>query len=127
MPDYRTSHARVKGLGSAQSGTGHFWEQRVTGAANLVLLVFVIFSALCLVGQPYAVVRGYFASPVVAVLSAAFALSTAWHMRLGMQIVIEDYIHRKTTKVILLLLNTFFTAVVALASLVAIFKLSLGA
>ncbi|NJM34662.1 MAG: succinate dehydrogenase, hydrophobic membrane anchor protein [Rhodomicrobium sp.] len=127
MTSYRTSLSRVKGLGSAQSGTDHFWEQRITAAVNLILLVFVIYSAIRLAGEPLDVVRGYFASPFVAVLAALFALSSAYHMRLGMQVIIEDYVHAKASKVTLLFLNTFFSAVIALTSLIAILKLSLGA
>jgi succinate dehydrogenase / fumarate reductase membrane anchor subunit len=127
MASYRTSLSRVRGLGSAQSGTDHFWEQRITAALNLLLLVFVIYSAIRLAGEPLDVVRGYFASPFVAVLAALFALSSAYHMRLGMQVIIEDYVHAKASKVSLLFLNTLFSAVIALTSLIAIIKLSLGA
>lgn len=127
MADYRTSLSRVKGLGSAQAGTEHFWMQRVTGIANLILLIFVIISAFAVMGEPYEAVRDYFGSPIVAGLAVLFALSTAYHMRLGMQVVIEDYIHKASTKMVLLLLNTFFAALIALVSIIAILKLSLGA
>lgn len=127
MANYRTSLSRVRGLGSAKSGTQHFWGQRVSAAANLVLLVFLIFSVIRLAGAPLDVVRAYFASPLVAVPALLFTFSAAYHMRLGMQVVIEDYIHKEATKLALLLLNTFFAAAVALTSAVAIIKLSLGA
>ncbi len=127
MASYRTSLSRVKGLGSAHEGTDHFWTQRLTGVANLILLVFVIYSVIHLAGEPYGIVRGYFGSPVVAALAALFALSAAYHMRIGMQVIVEDYIHSKASKLTLLLLNTFFAAAVALTSIFAIVKLSLGA
>lgn len=127
MASYRTDLARVKGLGSAQSGTEHFWAQRVTAAANLVLLIFVLGSAVYLAGAPLSAVRDYFASPIVAGLAVLFALSMAYHMRLGMQVIIEDYIHAKALKLTLVLLNTFFAALVALISILAIIQLSLGA
>ncbi|MGF1619297.1 MAG: succinate dehydrogenase, hydrophobic membrane anchor protein [Rhodomicrobiaceae bacterium] len=127
MNDFRTPLKRVSGLGSAQSGTGHFWAQRVTGAANLVLLLFVIYSGVTLAGEPLSEVRDYFASPVVAALAVLFALSASYHMRIGMQVIIEDYIHAPASKVTLLLLNSFFAAVIALISTIAIIKLSLGA
>jgi len=127
MSDFRTPLSRVRGLGSAQSGTEHFWAQRVTGAANLILLLFVLYSGAYLAGEPLYVVRDYFASPIVTALAVLFALSAAYHMRIGMQVVIEDYIHNTASKLTLLLLNTFFAAVVALTSTVAIIKLSLGA
>jgi succinate dehydrogenase / fumarate reductase membrane anchor subunit len=127
MASYRTPHSRVKGLGSARSGTEHFWAQRVTAFANLVLLVFLIYSVIRLAGAPLDVVRAYFASPMVVILASLFAISTAYHMRLGMQVIIEDYIHRESTKLILIILNTFFAVAVALTCVIAIIKLSLGA
>jgi succinate dehydrogenase membrane anchor subunit len=127
MANYRTSLSRVKGLGSAQSGTEHFWGQRVSGAANLVLLVFLIYSVIRLAGEPLGVVRAYFASPLVAVLALLFAICAPYHMRLGMQVVIEDYVHNEGSKLALLVLNTIFCAAVALTSIVAIIKLTLGA
>lgn len=127
MASYRTSLSRVRGLGSAQAGTQHFVAQRVTAVANLVLLVFVIYSVIRLAGEPLDVVRGYFASPVVAVLASLFALSASYHMRIGMQVIIEDYVHGEASKLTLFLLNTFFAAAIALTSIIAIVKLSLGA
>ena len=127
MASYRTPHSRVKGLGSAQSGTEHFFAQLVTAVANLVLLVFLIYSVIRLAGEPLDVVRAYFASPVVTILASLFALSSAYHMRIGMQVVIEDYVHQEGTKLVLLVLNTFFAVAVALTCVIAIIKLSLGA
>ena len=124
---YRTPHSRVKGLGSARSGTGHFWGQRVSALANLVLLAFLIYSVIRLAGEPLDVVRAYFASPAVAILASLFAVSSAYHMRLGMQVIIEDYIHQESAKLILVILNIFFAVVVALTCVIAIIKLSLGA
>lgn len=127
MRSYRTSLSRVKGLGSAQSGTEHFWGQRLSAVANLLLLVFLFYSVIHLAGEPLDVVRAYFASPVVATLGCLFAFFSAYHMRIGMQVIIEDYVHAATPKFILLILNTFFAAAVALTCVIAILKLSLGA
>lgn len=127
MSSYRTPLSRVRGLGSAKSGTEHFWSQRLTGVANLLLLVFVFYTALSLAGAPYPAVIAYFSSPFTAALAALFAISVSYHMRLGMQIIIEDYVHTETTKLILLMLNTFFSVLVGLTCVIAIIKLSLGA
>jgi succinate dehydrogenase / fumarate reductase, membrane anchor subunit len=127
MVSYRTPLSRVKGLGSAQAGTEHYWAQRVTGLANLVLLVFLFYSVIRLAGEPLDFVRAYFASPVVTVLGSMFAVSAAYHMRIGMQVIIEDYIHKESSKLLLMILNTFFAVAVALTCVIAIIKLSLGA
>ncbi|WP_088343651.1 MULTISPECIES: succinate dehydrogenase, hydrophobic membrane anchor protein [Rhodomicrobium] len=127
MNRYGTPLKRVRGLGSAQAGTEHFWGQRLSAVANLFLVTFLIYSVIQLAGEPLDVVRAYFRSPVVALLAALFAFSSAYHMRLGMQVIIEDYVHANTPKFILLILNTFFAAAVALTSVIAIIKLSLGA
>jgi succinate dehydrogenase / fumarate reductase membrane anchor subunit len=127
MAQYRTSLARVRGLGSAKGGTDHFWHQRLTGVANLVLLAFLIFTVIRLAGEPYEVMRAYFASPLVTVLALAFAISAAFHMRIGMQVIIEDYVHAEGRKMVLVMLNTFFALAVALTCIVSLIKLSLGA
>lgn len=127
MTSFRTPASRVKGLGSAHAGTEHFWAQRMTGLANLVLLVFLIYSVIRLAGEPLESVRAYFASPAVAILASLFAISAAYHMRIGMQVIVEDYIHKESSKLLLLILNTFFAVAVALTSVIAIIKLSLGA
>ena len=127
MADYRTSLARVRGLGSTRGGTEHFWLQRVTGLSNLILLVFLIFTVIRLAGEPYEVMRAYFASPFATVPALALAISAPFHMRIGMQVIIEDYVHSERSKIALVILNTFFAAAVALTCIVSLIKLSLGA
>ena len=123
----KTPLARVRGLGSARSGAEHFWMQRVTGVANLVLGIFFVALIVTLVGQDYASVRATLASPLVAAALLLLIVSGTYHMRLGMQTVIEDYIHGEALKVVLLMLNIFFSVSVALVSALAVLKLSLGA
>jgi succinate dehydrogenase / fumarate reductase, membrane anchor subunit len=127
MNSFRTDLSRARGLGSIRSGTEHFWLSRVTGAANLLLLAFLVYSVFHLVGTPLAAVRDYFASPIVAALAALTAISWAYHMKIGMQVIIEDYVHNESTKILVLLLNTFFSALVGVTCIFAIIKLSLGA
>src|SRR5688572_26648297 len=104
----RTPLARVRGLGSAKEGTDHFWRQRVTGVANLFLVIFAVFLMLKLVGASYQNARAILSSPLVTLPLGMLILSGVIHMRLGMQTVIEDYIHSEGLKIVLLMLNTFF-------------------
>jgi succinate dehydrogenase / fumarate reductase, membrane anchor subunit len=120
-----TALKRVRGLGSARSGTETFWRQRVTAIANIPLVIFLILSVVANIGADYAWVRAYLAQPVVAILMLALVINAAIHMRIGLKEIIEDYVHGGG-KVIAILLATFFAAGVGLASAVAIVKISLG-
>jgi succinate dehydrogenase / fumarate reductase membrane anchor subunit len=127
MTDYRTDLSRVRGLGAAKSGTGHFWMQRVTSLFVLVLFPFLFYSVIHLAGKPLSGVREFFASPIIATLAALLVALLAHHMRLGMQVIIEDYVHTSSRKLTLLMLNVFFSTFVGVAGVIAIIKLSLGA
>lgn len=122
----RTPLSRVRGLGSARDGTGHFWRQRVTAAANVPLALFLVALLVSLVGAAHDEVAARLASPVIAVPLLLALVSFAWHMRLGMQVIIEDYVHGEATKVVLLIANIFFAATVTLAGAFAVLKMSLG-
>lgn len=120
----RTPLKNVRHLGSAKEGADHFWMQRVTAVANLVLGLFLVWLIASLAGADYVTVKSTLANPIVALLLAMLIVSAAIHMRLGMQVIIEDYITRESTKIVLLLLNNFFAILVAAASVWAILKLS---
>jgi succinate dehydrogenase / fumarate reductase membrane anchor subunit len=120
-----TALKRVRGLGSAKSGTETFWRQRVTAVANIPLVLFLIWSVVTHIGADYATVRAYFAQPAVALLMLALVISAAIHMRVGLKEIIEDYVH-DGAKVIAILGATFFAAGIGLASALAILKIALG-
>jgi succinate dehydrogenase / fumarate reductase, membrane anchor subunit len=122
----RTPLARVRGLGSAREGTDHFWRQRVTGVANLFLVIFAVFLMLQLVGSSYQNARAVLSNPIVTVALGMLILSGVIHMRLGMQTVIEDYIHAEGLKIVLLVLNTFFAIAVGATCILAVLKLAFG-
>jgi succinate dehydrogenase / fumarate reductase membrane anchor subunit len=117
---------RVLGLGSAHEGTGHFWRQRITGLANLILAIGFVILIVTLAGRPYAEVAPVLASPLVALWLLLLVVSATVHMRLGMQVVIEDYVHGPLIRPVLLILSTFFTVAIAAVSIFAILKLAFG-
>src|ERR1700756_5121820 len=102
-----TPLARVRGLGSAKSGTEQFWRQRLTAVANVPLSI--VFIVIGLLGRNHAAVVQILGSPLVAVIMLLFILSITTHMRIGMQVIIEDYVHEERAKLLLLIANTFFT------------------
>jgi succinate dehydrogenase / fumarate reductase membrane anchor subunit len=122
----RTPLGRVTGLGSAKSGTEHFWMQRVTAIANLPLVLFVIVFMVAHLGSDRAQVVASLHNPFVAIFLGLALISVTWHMRLGLQVVIEDYVHGPGAKLAWLLFNTFYPAILAVAGLYAILKMSFG-
>ena len=118
---------RARGLGSAKEGPGHFMRQRLTAVLNLILVPFAIGLIATLAGADLAVVKSTLAHPIVAILLVALILSMAVHMRIGMQIVIEDYVHDEGAKMLFLLANTVFAFGVAAIAIFAVLKLSFGA
>ena len=126
MSEMRTPLSRVRGLGSAKKGTEHFWLQRVTALANIPLTVFFVSAMVAHAGADYLTVTAFLSRPIVALVMLLLILSMVWHMRLGLQTVIEDYIHDHTVKILALILNTFFALAVGTASVLAILKLTLA-
>jgi succinate dehydrogenase / fumarate reductase membrane anchor subunit len=120
MSDLRTPLARARGLGAAKSGTGHFIAQRVSAAALLILVPIFTWSLAKYGFGDYAAAIGWIGSPLGAIVTLLTLTAAFYHMRLGLQVVIEDYIHKPGTKIALLLLNTFVAAGLWLATLYAV-------
>jgi succinate dehydrogenase / fumarate reductase, membrane anchor subunit len=123
----RTPLARVRGLGSAKEGTDHFWKQRVTAFANIFLVMFLAGLLVSIAGADYVVVKKTLQKPLIAILLLLLVLSGVHHMRLGMQTIIEDYVHSEGRKILCLMLNSFFAISVALTCIFAVMKLAFGA
>ena len=123
----RSPLGKVLGRGSAGEGVGHWWVQRVTAVALLPLTVWFAWSMLGLHLQSYDEVRGWLGQPWVAVLAILLVVTLAWHSKLGIQVVIEDYVHTRASEVTLQLLNTFLCTLGAIASVYAIARIALTA
>jgi succinate dehydrogenase / fumarate reductase membrane anchor subunit len=121
---FRTPLSRVEGLGSARSGTEHFWKQRVTATALIPLTIWFLAAMLGLVGADQTAVMAWLHAPVHAVLMILFILAALKHMTLGVQVVIEDYVPREGQKIALLMLNRAFAWIVGAASLFAMYQLT---
>ena len=122
----RTPLGRVRGYGAAKSGTSHFWHQRVTAIANIPLTITAVIILITLLGRNQAAAAQILGSPVIAIIMLLFIASITIHMRIGMAVIIEDYVHGETAKLALLMANSFFTIVVGLAAAFGILKLSFG-
>lgn len=122
----RTPRRRVSGLGSARSGTGHFWLQRLTALANVPLVLAFLAILVSVAGEPHEVVLATLRNPLVAIIMLLALLSVVFHMRLGMQVVIEDYVHAEGVKILCLVANTFFAVAMGCAGAFAILKISFG-
>ena len=125
--ELRTPLARVRGLGSARGGTHHWIVQRLTAVGLVPLTVWFLWSALQLVGGEYADARTFLAQPWNAGFMATFVLLLFYHAKLGIQVVIEDYVHTRPVEVFLHVLNIFACLVAALFSVFAIVRIALGA
>ena len=125
-PSMRTPLGRVRNLGASHSGTGDFWRQRLSAVAMTLLIIPVIVIVLMLIGSNQAGAKLTLGSLPVAIILVLFIIASTWHMKIGMQVVIEDYVHSEKLKLVAIMANNFFSFAVALASIYAIFKLSSG-
>jgi succinate dehydrogenase / fumarate reductase, membrane anchor subunit len=112
--------ANARGWGSAKGGTHHFIVQRITSVALALLVPWFVWTAVSLVGADYMTARLTLAQPFTATLMLAFVIALFWHAKLGLQVVIEDYVHRPWLEITLQLVNTFACLLAALASVLAI-------
>lgn len=120
----RTPAARVRYLGSARSGTHHAWHMRLTSLALVPLTIGFVWLILSTIGKDQAAVRAILGQPVAAVLLLLFVPTSIYHMMLGMQTIIEDYVHGEHAKALSLFANMFFSAVIGVACVYAILRLS---
>ena len=126
MSEMRTPLSRVRGLGSAKKGTEHFWMQRVTALANIPLTLFLVGALVVHAGADYATMTAFLGNPAVGVILLLLIVSATRHMQLGLQVVIEDYVHGEASKYLAVIANQFFALTIAVACGLAVLKLVIG-
>ena len=125
--DLRTPLKRARGLGSAKDGTGHFLWQRVTAIGIVLAGAWLLGLLLSLRGADYAHARMLVADPLNATILVAFLVAAFWHARLGVQVVIEDYVHAPLLAGIAHVANLFVCALATIAGVLAVVRIALGA
>ena len=126
QPDFRTPLKRAYGLGSAKDGTHHFIWQRITAVATGLSGLWLLGMLLSMRTAEYAFVHGLVADPVNATALIAFLLGMFWHAKLGLQVVVEDYIHAPLASAVAHLAILFICALAAIASVLAVLRIALG-
>jgi succinate dehydrogenase / fumarate reductase membrane anchor subunit len=121
----RTPFSRVQGLGASHSGTEHFWRERATSVALLPLTAWFVYAVVHLVGKPYEEAFTFFHEPVNAIAMLLFVVASVVHMTLGIQVVIEDYVHTEGSKLILFLANKAFGWIIGVACVFALLRIAL--
>jgi succinate dehydrogenase / fumarate reductase, membrane anchor subunit len=127
LANLRTDLARVRHLGSAKEGVRHWWVQRLTAVALVPLGIWFVVSAVQLAGLPLEEFRLWLKTGANFLLLALFVIALFWHMQLGLQVVLEDYVHEEKAKTTLLILNIFVCFFLGAFSLVALVKVAFGA
>ncbi len=122
----RTPLARVKGLGAAGHGAEHWWVHRMTAVSNIPLIIAFTVIVASMAGRTYDETVAIVSHPLVAILLILAVVSVTNHMRMGVQIIIEDYVHDKGLKIAAVIANNFYAVIIGVACLYAILKVSLG-
>ena len=124
MKSLETPLHKVLGLGASHSGTGHFWRERVTAAALIPLSLWFLYAALGLAGASEVACIYFLHQPVNALLMASFIVISLYHMSLGLQVVIDDYIHTSGAKIALLLASRFVVIATGSTCLFALIRIA---
>lgn len=118
--------ARVRGLGSAKEGVAHWWAQRLTAVALVPLLIWFVASVCALAGADYGTFREWAATPLVSILLVLMTIAMFHHVQLGLQVVLEDYVHTEWLKIASIALVKFASVALAVAAIFSVVKIALG-
>ncbi|AQX28520.1 MULTISPECIES: succinate dehydrogenase, hydrophobic membrane anchor protein [unclassified Bartonella] len=124
--DLRTELGKVRGFGSAHTGTEHFWLENLVSFVNVLLWIFFIVLVMSCVGKDHSIVHSRFSHPVVTVLMGLMIFSSLYYMKLGMQVVIEDYIPHEGMRILFFVLNILFCFILGGIMMFALLKITLG-
>lgn len=124
---YKTDYARAHGWGSAHEGVHHFWVQRVTAIALIPLAIFFVFPFANALGSDYETVRAIYRNSWNAFIAVSFVIVGLWHLKLGLQVIIEDYVHSKPLRLTLMLANILLNGAFGIAGVMAIAKIAFSA
>jgi succinate dehydrogenase / fumarate reductase membrane anchor subunit len=124
--ELRTPLSRIQGLGSAKSGTTHFLHQRMTAVVLIPLAIWFVIAGLAQVGNSQASVAAFFAHPVNAILMFLFLSAALYHMTIGIQVIIEDYVHCEAVKLLLVIVNRLAAFAIGASAALALAGLALG-
>ena len=122
----RSPLGRARGLGSAKEGVAHWWAQRLTAVALVPLVIWFVASVCAMTGADYAAVREWVSSPIVSILLVLLTIAVFHHAQLGLQVVIEDYVHREGCKIASIVLVKFAAFALAVATILSIVRIALG-
>jgi succinate dehydrogenase / fumarate reductase membrane anchor subunit len=127
MNDFRTPLSRVKGLGSAKEGTSHFWAQRMTAVALVPLVLWLCFSIASLPGMDYLTIREWMSQPFSAIVMILFLVTAFYHSRLGLQVIIEDYVGTHGLRAAAIIGVIFLAAALAVTGVFSVMRIVLAA
>jgi succinate dehydrogenase / fumarate reductase membrane anchor subunit len=122
----RTPLGRVRGLGSAKEGAQHWWVQRLTSVALVPLILWLVASLIGLVGADYATFINWLRQPLNTILMIVLLAAGFWHLQLGLQVIIEDYVHHEAAKIAGIVVVKFATAFLALGGIFSVLKIAFG-
>lgn len=126
MSNTRTPLSRVKGLGSAKEGTGHFWSQRVTAVALVPMIVWLCFSIASLPGMDYVTIREWLSGPFTSIVMILLIIAGFYHARLGLQVIVEDYVGGHAARTVTIVAITFVAAILAVTGVFSVLRIALA-